>query len=224
MLWGSRIFSFGQVFLFSWEALFSSYLVFVCKIISVLVLVHVMATILILIHENNTAWYFANLHHFKVLGCEDGSPVATNVVVGVVIRFSNHSTKTFPFLNQSQLNFGYWLVIVFPFLYHVGFLSATWFVSSKILEIFRWNLHLANRNEMHIQGPTTVVLVCFLPQHMIIGIGDGGKGGHVPPPPNLGKKFLRQLLRKIWAFSGKNYVNVGDFVNIRANIKIRVFW
>jgi len=44
-------------------------------------------------------------------------------------------------------------------------------------------------------------------------------------PPKFGKNIFGQLLCKIRAFSGKNHVNFGNFVNFRANIfKNRVFF
>ena len=48
---------------------------------------------------------------------------------------------------------------------------------------------------------------------VIIGIGD--EGGHVSPPPpkKMGKIFWGQLLCKIWAFFGQNYVKFGNSVN-----------
>jgi len=47
-----------------------------------------------------------------------------------------------------------------------------------------------------------------------IGVGDGGGGGKGGTcPQNLGKIFLGQLLRKIWAFWGKNHVKFGNVVN-----------
>jgi len=49
--------------------------------------------------------------HCAVVGPGKGSTTATNVVVVVVVGFlllsDFQSTKTFPFLNRSQLNFGY---------------------------------------------------------------------------------------------------------------------
>ena len=55
-----------------------------------------------------------------------------------------------------------------------------------------------------------------------IGLGDGGRG-HAPPPKkkkNPGKIFFGQFLCKKRAFFGQKFAN---FVNFRANIKIRVF-
>jgi len=45
---------------------------------------------------------------------------------------------------------------------------------------------------------------------LTIGVGDGGQGGHLPHPPNLGKYF-----------SGKNHVKFGHFVN--CNVKFGQF-
>jgi len=44
-----------------------------------------------------------------------------------------------------------------------------------------------------------------------IGVGDGGQGGQLPPPP---KKKLGQKL----IFSGKNRVKFGHFVNFFGHI------
>jgi len=41
-----------------------------------------------------------------------------------------------------------------------------------------------------------------------------GAGGHVPPQKKIAEKiFFGQLLCKIRAFSGKNHVKLGNFVN-----------
>jgi len=59
----------------------------------------------------------------------------------------------------------------------------------------------------------------------IIGVGDGRQRGARPPPEKSREKILfGQLLCKIRAFSGKNHVKFGNFVNFSENIiKIRSF-
>jgi len=54
-------------------------------------------------------------------------------------------------------------------------------------------------------------LVTFL-DVVVVGVEDGGTGENVPPQ-NSGKIFFGQLLCKIRAFSGKNRVKFGNFVN-----------
>ena len=59
-----------------------------------------------------------------------------------------------------------------------------------------------------------------------IGVGDGGQGGHVPPPPKkkMGKTFFGQLLCKILEFLAQIMQNFWMLLIFRANIiKIRVF-
>ena len=47
-----------------------------------------------------------------------------------------------------------------------------------------------------------------------IGVGDGGIGGQVPPPPNSGKNYF---------FSGKNRVKFGHFVNFFGHISCKIW-
>jgi len=50
---------------------------------------------------------------------------------------------------------------------------------------------------------------------LTIGAGEGeAGGGHVPPPPNSGKRFFSgNFYVKFGHFSGKKHVKLGNFVN-----------
>jgi len=57
----------------------------------------------------------------------------------------------------------------------------------------------------------------------IIGVGDGGQRGHVPPKIRE-KYFSGNYYVKFRHFSGKNQLKFGNFVNFSENIiKIWVF-
>jgi len=69
-----------------------------------------------------------------------------------------------------------------------------------------------------------IILSIFM--YMSIGVGDGGPAGSPPPPKKkkkIGKIFFGQFLCKILAFSSKNHVKLGNFVNFSGMIHAK-FW